>query len=143
MTILVMWINHHNMFNYIVKVSREFMLLNGLLLLFVVLTPFTTLLVSNHLVSGDSHTAASIYSGTFLVLSIAWNILWHNATHHHDLISGEIPKGQVKRVTREYSLGPVFYAISFLIAFLSAVAAVVAVILIAAFYAITVTGGER
>ena len=27
-----MWMNHHNMFNYVKRVSREFMLLNGLLL---------------------------------------------------------------------------------------------------------------
>lgn len=31
-TILIMWINHRNMFNYIKRISREFMQLNGLLL---------------------------------------------------------------------------------------------------------------
>jgi uncharacterized membrane protein len=38
-SILVMWINHHNMFNYIKRLSREFMLLNGFLLMFVVYFP--------------------------------------------------------------------------------------------------------
>jgi len=38
MTFLIMWVNHHNMFNYIRRVNREFMFLNGFLLLFVVLT---------------------------------------------------------------------------------------------------------
>ncbi len=143
MTILVMWINHHNMFNYIHRVSREFMLLNGLLLFFVVLTPFTTLLVSEHLVLKDSNTAAAIYAGTFVVLAIVWNILWHNATHHHNLIGGEVPQIQIERITREYFFGPAFYAVAFLLAFLSAVIAVAAVIMIAAFYAVTVTGGEQ
>ncbi|TLZ94896.1 MAG: DUF1211 domain-containing protein [Methanobacteriota archaeon] len=38
-TILVMWLNHHNMFSHIGRVDRRLMLMNGLLLLFVVLTP--------------------------------------------------------------------------------------------------------
>jgi len=40
-TILVMWLNHHNMFSHIDRVDRRLMLRNGILLLFVVLTPFT------------------------------------------------------------------------------------------------------
>ncbi len=143
MTILVMWINHHNMFNYIHRVSREFMLLNGLLLFFVVLTPFTTLLVSEHLVLKDSHTAAGIYAGSFVALAIVWNILWQNATHHHNLIGAEIPQVQIDRITREYIFGPAFYGAAFVIAFFSAVVAVVAVIMIAVFYAVTVSGGEQ
>jgi uncharacterized membrane protein len=80
LTVLVMWMNHHNMFNYITKVSREFMLLNGLLLFFVVLTPFTTLLISEHLLSADATVAAAVYAGSFFLLGVAWNILWHNAS---------------------------------------------------------------
>src|SRR2546428_5182252 len=37
-SVLIMWMNHHNMFNYIRKIDRRLMLLNGVLLLFVVLT---------------------------------------------------------------------------------------------------------
>src|SRR2546430_10030480 len=47
-TILVMWLNHHNMFSHIGRVDRRLMLRNGMLLLFVVLTPFTTSLVAAH-----------------------------------------------------------------------------------------------
>ncbi len=65
MTVLIMWMNHHNMFNYVKRASREFMLLNGLLMLFVVLTPFTTLLVSEHLLDNNANTAAGVYAGSF------------------------------------------------------------------------------
>src|SRR3989442_15992289 len=41
-TVLIMWMNHHNMFNYIRKIDRRLMLMNGVLLLFVVLTVFNT-----------------------------------------------------------------------------------------------------
>ncbi len=143
MSVLVMWMNHHNMFNYITQVSREFMLLNGLLLLFVVLTPFTTLLVSEHLLHNeDSETAAAIYAGIFFLLALVWNVLWHNASRHHNLIRPDIPQAHIRRIAREYMFGPILYAIAFFVAFLSAIAAVAIVILIAIFFAVTVTGGE-
>ena len=142
MTILIMWMNHHNMFNYIKRVSREFMLLNGLLLLFITLTPFTTLLVSEHLLHSDANTAAAFYAGSFFLLGVVWNILWHNASHHHNLISERVPPNQVKRVARQYLIGPFFYAVAFAVAFVSAIASVLLIILVAAFYGVTATGGE-
>ncbi len=75
-TILVMWMNHHNLFTYIWRIDGPFMLLNGLLLLSATLIPFTTSLVSDHLLSADSGTAAQVYSGTFLFVALAWNLLW-------------------------------------------------------------------
>ncbi len=141
-TILIMWINHHNMFNYIKRISREFMLLNGLLLLFVTLTPFTTLLVSEHLLSADANTAASIYSGSFLILGMAWNIVWHNASHHHNLISEKVPTSQISKVARQYLVGPFFFAAAFAVAFFNAIASLALIILISVYYGVTVTGGE-
>src|SRR5437773_11742023 len=41
-TILVMWLNHHNMFRYIARVDRRLMLRNWIILLFVALTAVTT-----------------------------------------------------------------------------------------------------
>ncbi len=142
MTVLVMWINHHNMFNYIKRLSREFMLLNGLLLLFVVITPFTTLLVSEHLVSADANAAAAVYSGSFFLISVVWNVLWHNAYHHHHLISEHVPSSHIRLISRQYYVGPVLYGVAMLLGFVNAVAAVSLIILVAVYYAITVSGGE-
>lgn len=139
-TILVGWMNHHNMFNYITRVNREFILLNGLLLFFVVLTPFVTLLVSEHLLSSDGNVAAAVYAGTAFLLALSWNVLWLYASHYHHLISEDIPEAQVKRVTRQYSLGLLFYVPAFLAAFVSAVATVVLIILTSVYFAITATG---
>src|SRR6266566_4619710 len=75
-TVLIMWMNHHNMFTYIRRIDRRLMLLNGLLLLFVVLTPFTTLLVANHISAADQvrtitnqYFVAPVSYGAALVLS--------------------------------------------------------------------------
>src|SRR2546427_9776998 len=72
-TILIMWMNHHNMFNYIRRIDRRLMLFNGVLLLFVVLTPYTTMLVADHISDADANSAAAVYAGTFFLLSLVWN----------------------------------------------------------------------
>ena len=67
-SVLIMWMNHHNMFNYIRKIDRRLMLMNGVLLLFVVLTVFNTSLVAGHIQQADSNVAATLYAGTFFLL---------------------------------------------------------------------------
>lgn len=142
--ILIMWMNHHNMFNYIRRVSREFMFLNGLVLLFVVLTPFTTLLVSEHLLDDQSHVAAAVYAGTFFVVGVTWNLLWHSSTiHGHRLISEEVPEEQVKQIAREYSVAPIFYGLALFVALISAVASLIITVAVAIYFGVTVTGGEQ
>src|SRR5213594_3928366 len=61
LSVLIMWMNHHNMFNYIRKIDRRLMLLNGILLLFVVLTVFNTSLVADHIQQADANVAATLY----------------------------------------------------------------------------------
>ncbi len=128
-TILIMWMNHHNMFSYIRRVDREFMLLNGTLLLFVTLTPFTTLLVASHILSSDANTAAVVYSGEFFLLAIAWNRLWRYASGQGKLLGKDVAPSQVRTITRQYWVA-------------SALASVGTIILVAAFYAITATMSE-
>ncbi len=141
-TVLIMWMNHHNMFNYIKRIDREFMLLNGLLLFFVILTPFTTSLVAEHILNSDAQTAAAVYSGTFLLLAIAWNILWRHASSQHRLLGREVSLSQVTGITRQYYVAPLFYTVAFIVAFLSALASVVLILLVAGFYAVTATMSE-
>src|SRR5436309_15398800 len=67
-TILVMWLNHDNMFSHIDRVDRRLLLRKGVLLLFVGLTPFTSSVVAAGMVDPDAGTAAGAYSGTFVLL---------------------------------------------------------------------------
>lgn len=140
-TILIMWMNHHNMFNYIRRVDREFMLLNGSLLFFVTLTPFTTSLVASHVLSSDANanTAAVGYSGGFLLLSIAWNVLWRYASSGSRLLGTQVSSSQAKTITRQYYVAPLFYTLALLAAFFNALASLVTILLVAAFYGITAT----
>ncbi len=141
-TELIMWMNHHNMFNYIKRVDREFMLLNGLLLLFVTLTPFTTSLVAGHVLSSDANTAAVVYAGGFFLLSITWNVLWRYASSGRRLLGKSVSPAQVAGITRQYYVAPFFYSLALIVAFFSALASLVTILVVAGFYGITATRSE-
>lgn len=136
MTILIMWVGHHEMFTYIVRADRRFMFLNGFLLFFVTLTPFTTSLVADHIVSSDSNTAAAVYSGSFLLLGVAWNFLWRYASGPHKLLSRNLTATELKTFTRYFYVGPISYAAALVIALVSGIASVALILAVGVFYAI-------
>src|SRR6266516_7578309 len=108
-TVLIMWMNHHNMFNYIRRVDRRLMLLTGVLLMFVVLTTFNTSLVAAHIQLSDGWIAAAVYSGTFFFLSLVWNGLWRYCVRGHRLLGTAVTDQQARTITRQYAVAPVSY----------------------------------
>ncbi|MDA4116963.1 MAG: TMEM175 family protein [Thaumarchaeota archaeon] len=143
MTILIMWIGHHETFTYIKRIDRRFMFLNGFLLFFVTLTPFTTSLVADHILSSDSGTAAAVYSGSFLLLSVAWNLLWRHASRHNRLLDREVPPSVVQAMARNFYVGPICYTAALLIAPVSGISSVVLVFAVAVFFAVATSTPQR
>lgn len=141
-TILIMWMNHHNLFTYFRRVDRRLMLLNGLLLLFVALTPFTTLLVADHLLSDEARTAAGIYSGSFLLLAFVWNGLWRYAASGHRLLRKDVTQEEVGEISRQYVVAPLAYAAAVALSLVSGLASIIVIFAAAAFYAITASIGR-
>jgi uncharacterized membrane protein len=144
-TILVMWLNHHNMFGHIGRVDRRLMLRNGMLLLFVVLTPFTTSLVAGHITApdpSDSRTAAAMYSGNFLLIAVAWNTLWRYCAKGRRLLREGVTDAEARTITRQYAVAPIGSVVAIAISLISGLASVTVVLIIAAFYAITGSHGE-
>ena len=137
LTILIMWVNHHNMFNYIRRIDTRFMFLNGFLLMAVTLTPFTTMLVGDHITGGDATTAAVVYSGVFVLLAVAWNFLWRHASNGHRLLSANVTDEHLRKVDRDYNLGLALYIIVFALAFVNGFAGILGVLLLAVFWAVT------
>src|SRR5260370_36863907 len=63
LTIGVMWMNHHGLFERIARLHRRLLFINLLLFMAIVLLPFSTAqLGSNILVPRDANTAASLYA---------------------------------------------------------------------------------
>jgi uncharacterized membrane protein len=128
-TILIMWVNHHNMFTYIKRVDTTLLFLNGLLLFFIVLTAFTTLLIANHVglsQTSDARTAAAFYSGNATILGAVWSTITYYCAK-----TGLVPAGPGGY---RYLIGPVPYTIAFALSFLSAFLSLVAILVIAGFW---------
>jgi len=136
-TILIIWMNHHNLFGHISRINPLFMLLNGLLLLCVTFLPFPTSLVAEYYGHSGQGSAAILYSGTFLLMAFAFNLLWRYASHKHRLLGKNITAAQVRSINRQYIVGPVFYGLAFILAFVQVTTSLLLIIALAIFYAVT------
>ena len=66
----IMWLGHHTMLRRLALIDHSVLVLNLLLLLCIVVLPFTTSLLATYLDSpGDGRLAAMVYAGSFLVTS--------------------------------------------------------------------------
>ncbi|MCU0482560.1 MAG: TMEM175 family protein [Anaerolineae bacterium] len=116
----VLWINHHDIFRIIYRADHIVSLLNILLLLGITLMPFTTRLMATHLQTEHSQTAAVIYSGTYLITTIFFNLLWRYAAYKRRLIGKNVSDADINVVYRNYNIGLLLYLIAFVVSFLSA-----------------------
>lgn len=116
-TILIMWIQHHRLFTLIKRRDLPFIYLNGFLLLIVTFVPFPTAILGEHIQHANAKEAALLYTGTYVVIGIAYNLLWHYAAYKRRLIGHRVPQKAVDEVTRQYILGPTVFFASFLLCF--------------------------
>ena len=116
-TILIMWISHHSMFKLIHKADTLFMFANGFLLLLVTTVPFPTQLIAMYLTTPVAGVVCAIYAGLFLVINLAYNLLWWLAAHHHRLLKDHVSLALIKTCSRNYVLGVPCYLLALVLAF--------------------------
>ena len=114
--ILIMWINHHGLFNLVRRVNHGFLYANGFLLLLVSFVPFPTALLAQYLEGNAVNVAASFYCGTFIFISIGYNLIWQCMVKG-DLLKPEVSAGHVRKIARAYRIGLVVYVLSTVVAF--------------------------
>ncbi len=119
-TILVMWINHHSIFQFVRRIDRLFVVANGLLLMSVTFVNVPTALVANFIATPDAQFAAGFYSATLVVTSMFFNLVWHRAVDGHRLIPSRIDQQVLDTISRQYFFGPLLYGVAFVAAFFSA-----------------------
>ena len=104
------------------------------------------ILVADHIRSADSGTAAEVYSGTFLFVALAWNLLWQYAIRHPGVLARSVSDAEIKTTTRQFVFGPMLYVVAFIAAFFSGIASLVIILIVLAIYAffaaITTIGGR-
>ena len=135
-TIGVMWMNHHRLFTVIRMADDALIALNLLLLLGITWIPFPTAVLASHLkVTTNDRVAAVVYSGSFFVISILFQVLWQYAIRTPGLIPPHKEEEAV-HITRQYVWGPLFYVVAILFALLSGTACLIWTLLLAMYFAV-------
>ena len=134
MTIGVMWLNHHRLFTLINKKDDGLIAFNLLLLLGVTWLPFPTALLAEHLLGAhaDQQVAALIYAGSFLALAIVFNVMWRYAVRI-GIVNDQV---NAAAITKQYSLGPILYAVLVGVAYFDAEWCLVLSAVIALYFAL-------
>jgi len=135
-TIGIMWVNHHRLYTHIKRADNTLLLLNLLLLLVIVFVSFPTALMAEYITQPDPRVAAVIYSGTFLLMAICFNLVWRYAAHKNRLLDSNANIQEVRAITGQYRLGPLFYSVTFVLAFFLPLASIVLELLLAIFFAV-------
>lgn len=131
------WLTHHNMWRYVVKVDQLLLVLNLLLLLFVAAIPFAASLLADNLrgTVADQRLTAALYVGTVLGEALFFNLSWWWARRRRLLDPGLDPR-LARAVARRFLLGPVLYVVAFGISFVDPVLSLAAYFLLTGLYLI-------
>jgi uncharacterized membrane protein len=143
-TIGIIWINHHVMVGRLRQADRTILGLNLLLLLTIGVLPFATALMAEYVNKGGeaAKLAAAVYSGAFLVMSIAFSVMnRHILLTKPDLHDAPLPLEQRRRILLRSISGLLPYAVATGLAFVSPYATLVICGALALFYALPISAG--
>ena len=137
LTIGVIWVNHHALFDFVDRVDRPLLFINSLLLMVVAFTPFPTRLIAEFLRKGSAEESAALaYGITFVVMAVIFQLLWRWMSTGRRLIRADVPQEAVDDITRTYTPGIPIYAGATLVALASPLASIALYLAIALFYAL-------
>jgi len=103
--VLLAWIGHHGLFKMLRKPDNSIMITNGLLLMLVALVPFPTKTLGLFLLTDALKTAVIFYTGYFVLISLAFRLLWHAASSKRGRLIHGITDAQIKQTTRNENIG--------------------------------------
>ncbi|MFI7216694.1 TMEM175 family protein [Micromonospora maritima] len=112
------WLGHHNMWRYVVRVDQVLVMVNLLVLLFVAAIPFTADLLSDNLRGDEAEQrlTAALYLGTVLGESFFFNVSWWWA-RRHQLLHPDLDPRLAAAVSRRLVVRPVLYTVAFAFVF--------------------------
>ena len=144
LTIGIIWINHNAMLRRIVSVDHTILPLNLLLLLTIVVLPFSTALMAQYLTAAHGQNlAAAVWGGSFLVMSLAFFVMQCHLllAKQHRLQEHLTPKVR-RTVPRRNAVGLLPYAIATLATILTPYLTLAVCALLAVFYALPSTTSD-
>ncbi len=135
LTIGIIWVNHHAVFQLVGRVDRTLLFVNTLFLLDVAFIPFPTKLVAEFLRAGaDERAAVLAYGCTLTLMAVLYGTLWFCVARGRRLIAEGVPQDRVDEISRSFAPGSFLYAGATGLAFASPVASVLVTLALAVFY---------
>jgi uncharacterized membrane protein len=144
LTIGIIWVNHHAMLRRLVRVEHSVLMFNLVLLLTIVVLPFSTALMAEYLTrSSGERLAAAVWSGSFLVMSLAFFAMQrHLLVSKQHLLQANLTPELRKVVLRRNTFGLLPYAIATAAALLSQYLTLAICAGVALFYALPQTTSD-
>jgi uncharacterized membrane protein len=131
----IIWVNHHVLIKSIAQVDRTLLFLNLVLLLFVVLIPFSTATVAQYLpVPGRSVKVAMVlYSAVFLGMSVGFGSIFE-WTLHGDHRTVPLPRQAHWPARLRFVGGSGVYVVALVISLFNAYVAFALIALVGVYY---------
>jgi uncharacterized membrane protein len=142
-TIGIIWINHHVMISRLRAADHAILMLNLVLLMCIAVLPFATRLMATYLrQSHGQATAAAVYSGMFLLMSLAFGALNRQILFGKaGLLAVELSYERRRQILVRALSGLIPYAIATALAPVSAYATLAVCGAVAVFYALPIASG--
>jgi len=136
----IIWVNHHVLIKAIALVNRTLLFLNLVLLLFVVLIPFSTATVAQYLAvrdlpgfGGDVKVAMALYSAVFLGMSAGFGSIFEWTLHgNHRTVP--LPPETHWPARLRFLGGSSVYVVALVVSLFNAIAAFILIALVAVYY---------
>jgi uncharacterized membrane protein len=143
-TIGIIWINHHAMISRLRGADHTILILNLLLLMTIGVLPFATELMAKYLRDPQGRSlAAAVYSGSFLVMSVAFGALNRLILlKRAQMLSTELRPEERRHVLRRSIIGLAPYLLATVLAAVSAYLTLAICALVAVYYALPAASGQ-
>jgi uncharacterized membrane protein len=112
----VLWISHHNIFHYMIRVDRPLLWLNTLFLLTIGFLPFSTALVGKY---PQFQVPEVIFGANIIAISICMLSILSYSGRTGLLVVPQRDERIMARVRSRWRTGPVLYFVAILLSFLS------------------------
>ena len=135
-TILIMWVNHHNLFALIpaaVRASGSRMYSASTC---VGKGMMVTVARSRPLRSRKAWSVRRIYAATFLAMALAFNRLWAYAQRDGRLLARNVDPALIGAINAQFRLGPLTYVIALVIAALQPLVGFVVIMALVVYWAL-------
>ncbi|MBC9911991.1 TMEM175 family protein [Chitinophaga varians] len=116
-SIFIMWVNHHKMFKQIYRRNSTLMFANGLVLFLATCISYPTALLARYYGTPSLTVAVAVYTGLFVLINLAFNLLWSIASRNRELLRPEISNAAIGKIRRNYQYGIPVHLSAFLLSF--------------------------